>query len=116
MTTKEMIEILQAYEMGEKIEWRKKNSDMRFVILNDKNHDFDFEHFEYRIKRWRAKKGEKYYYINSSGEVSEETEVFYWCDKERYLIGNYFRTEELAKKARELLKETLKKFNEENEF
>lgn len=114
MTVAEQIEILQAYKRGEEIEWRKKYSDMSFVVLNDKNHDFNFEHFEYRIKpkRWRAEKEDNYYYITSIGEVDGDIEDYDLYDKSRYLFGNYFQTKEQAKEASELVKETLIKFHE----
>lgn len=50
-------------------------------------------------KRWRAEKGKEYYYITNSNFITnidyEHNDVI---DNNRYEIGNYFKTEELAEK------------------
>lgn len=113
MTVQEQIEILQAYERGEEIEWRRKNSDMNFIILNYKPHDFNFEYFEYRIKpkRWRAEFDGAYYFVGAVG-VSSCCETHCDIDNGRYELGNYFRTKEEAEKARKLMKDVLTQFHE----
>ncbi len=112
-TIKEQIEIIQAYERGEEIqvyisEWLE--------IENKVNYQFNFQQYKYRIKpkRWRAENGGVYYYINSSFKVASCAELYDRVDNIRFDAGNYFRTEEQAKQAIELLKETLTKFHEEN--
>lgn len=90
---------------------------MNFVILNDKNHDFNFEHYEYRIKknRWRAMKNGKYYFVGTFWDIYDGLDSYCCCDHIRFKSGNYFRTREDAEKARRLLEETLTKFHEEND-
>ena len=79
----------------------------------------DWEIFEEpKIKDWKPKKGDKYYYININGAGS----IFnYDCredpsDEARLNIGNYFKTEEDAKHMVEKLKviRELQKFAHEN--
>lgn len=114
-TVKEQREIIEAYERGEEIEWKSKyNSDKGFIIPNS-NYEFDFQSNEYRIKpkRWRAEKDDHYYFINPSLEVKGITDAYGYSDDDRFNVGNYFRTVEQAKKAREFLKECLTKFHEE---
>lgn len=122
MTTKEMIEILQAYEMGEVIEYRLTN-ESRWFNLNKTSHDFNFQRFIYRIKpkklpkRWRAKKGEKYYIIGIRGDIVEYTECAESVvDDLLFAFGNYFQTREKAEKARDLMEECLNKFHKGYEF
>lgn len=60
-------------------------------------------------KRWRAKKGNYYYYVDSFGKICNTKEVYIDIDDDRYEIGNYFKTkksaEEVAKKVRQVFKE-----------
>lgn len=65
-------------------------------------------------KRWRAKKGEKYYCFTEELQVypcCDDYEIF---DNSRHEHGNYFRTEELTEEAIKGVKEYLKKFHEEH--
>lgn len=59
-------------------------------------------------ERWRAYKGDLYWYVSSYGEARDATcsgmELYCSTDDCRYSIGNYFKTEEEAKKAVEWLK------------
>lgn len=114
-TVKEQREIIEAYERGEEIMWRKKNSNMSFVILKDKNHEFNFGHFEYKKRRWKAEKGEWYYYIDVFGVIIAKININGLDDDYLYRFGNYFRTKKDAEEARDLEKEILIKFHEENE-
>lgn len=65
-------------------------------------------------KRWRAKVGGIYYTICSNFTLIQMIETEHEIDDERYNIGIYFRSKEQAEKAVEVIKETLKKFHEEN--
>lgn len=124
-TIKEQIEIIQAYERGEEVEikdnegvWRTLASKEAFIKKMGYEYGFNFSEYEYRIKkkRWRAEKGEKYYFINSTFEVRGIIDsCCYSYDDDRFSVGNYFRTIEGAEKAIELLKECLTKFHEEND-
>ena len=55
-------------------------------------------------KRWRAGELENYYFMVGSGTVYEDLESHCPADDCRYSIGNYFKTEEEAKKASDWLK------------
>ena len=60
-------------------------------------------------KRWRAEKGEMYFYVNYELEVNIIVDDYYNGDNILYKSGNYFKTEEEAElvaiKFREVLKE-----------
>jgi len=62
--------------------------------------------------RWRAKRGEHYIFAGSHGDTDRGDETGSTLDLERYNTGNYFRTENQAKEAAKLVKETLLKFQE----
>lgn len=48
-------------------------------------------------KRWRAKNGEKYYYINVCYfDIFKKTDNYEQFDKTQYKLGNYFRTKQEA--------------------
>lgn len=64
-------------------------------------------------ERWRAKKKERYYYVNSILYVVSETESGYSFDSIRHQSGNHFQTEEQAQRAASRLKAELDKFWEE---
>lgn len=65
--------------------------------------------------RCRAKNGEKYYVVNNFGHVVADKESGFDIDRLRWAFGNYFHTHEQAEKAAVAVRETLKKFHEENE-
>ena len=54
-------------------------------------------------KRWRAEKGEKYYFLNTECEIRNIWEDKTKEDETRYNLGNYFKTEEEAQKVKEEL-------------
>lgn len=54
--------------------------------------------------RWRAKENEIYYYFNDFGEIHVNRDGCCGTDTDRYDLGNYFETEEEAKKAVEKIK------------
>ena len=54
--------------------------------------------------RWRAKEDEDYYYFTSCGEIYVDYEGYCDTDNRRYELGDYFKTEEDAKKAVEKFK------------
>lgn len=60
--------------------------------LNEKAHHLD--------KRWRAEKGGTYYHFESEIEIDTDGD---FVDDERYSIGNYFQTENLAEDHRDWL-------------
>lgn len=54
--------------------------------------------------RWRAKENEIYYYFNDFGEIHVNRDGCCGTDTDRYDLGNYFETEEEAKKIIEKIK------------
>lgn len=65
-------------------------------------------------KRWRARVGEDYFYIDARVGYDVATEEGNDEDEERFNNGNYFNTKKRAAQAAAAIKETLKKFHEEN--
>lgn len=63
--------------------------------------------------RWRAKYGEKYYFLNSNFSVDCVKNIDRWFDDIHYNSFCQFRTEEYAKEAAKRVKETLRKYHEE---
>lgn len=63
--------------------------------------------------RWRAKYGEKYFYVYNQGIVIVDKECGYYIDESLNEFGNYFRTEEQAVEAARRMKEVLRKYHEE---
>ena len=55
-------------------------------------------------KRWRAERGEEYYYINFQLKILFDEEDFAEIDEERYDIGNYFKTKQEAQEYAEYMK------------
>ena len=60
-------------------------------------------------KRWRAEKGDEYFYVNYGLEVNIIVDDYYNGDNILYKAGNYFKTEEEA----ELVAEKFRKILEE---
>ncbi len=63
--------------------------------------------------RWRAKGGERYFYVYNQGSVTVYKDDGYHVDENLYEYGNYFRTSEQAEEAARRVKETLRKYHEE---
>lgn len=60
------------------------------------------------LPRWRAKKGEEYYYVSSDFDVLFGYENFGEVDYKAYTFGNYFKTKEAAEKVAEQIREIFK--------
>ena len=65
--------------------------------------------------RWRAKESEEYCFISDSGILFRDVDNRGVLANNRYNSFNYFRTQEQAEKAAEVVKEALRKFHKENE-
>ena len=52
-------------------------------------------------EKWRANPSENYFFISDTGEVLRDSDVWGILENMRYDIGNYYRTEETAKRARD---------------
>lgn len=60
------------------------------------------------LPRWRAKDGEKYYFVSDCMDVDFNSEDSDEYDDSYYAAGNYFKTEEAASRAAEKLRKILK--------
>ena len=60
------------------------------------------------LPRWRAKIGEKYYFISDCLDVDFNSEDSDEYDDSYYAAGNYFKTEEAASRAAEKIRKILK--------
>lgn len=54
-------------------------------------------------ERWRAEKGGKYYFLDSSCSVVYMVDYYIEFDRKRYEVGNYFKTKEEAEFRRQQL-------------
>lgn len=97
----------------------------RRATAEEKQHLFDKMkeqglHWDAEQKRvekimWRAKKGDRYWKLSSDLHMlgmQEDNDAF---DQDSWECGNYFKTQEQAERAVEAIKETLRKFHEEND-
>lgn len=75
-----------------------------FIVWTENEIDEILEPIPEEPTRWRANKGEIYYFIETDGSVHFIYEIGLKYDDAKYEIGNYFKTEEEAKKAAEWLK------------
>lgn len=48
------------------------------------------------MNKWKANDGRNYYYIDSTLDVIKTTEISSASDKERWEVGNYFKTSDEA--------------------
>ena len=60
------------------------------------------------LPRWRAKEGEKYYFVSDCMDVDFNSEDSDEYDDSYYAAGNYFKTEEAAERAAEKMRKILK--------
>ena len=60
------------------------------------------------LPRWRAKDGEKYYFVSDCLDVDFNSEDSDEYDDSYYAAGNYFKTEEAAERAAEKIRKILK--------
>ena len=58
--------------------------------------------------RWRAVKGNPYYYIIGFDSIVGTTDERLACDENRYATNNYFKTHEAAEKVAEQIREIFK--------
>lgn len=51
-------------------------------------------------KNWRANIEGQYYLVNALGDIDCDIEKLYEIDNKRYLVGNYFKTEQEARESK----------------
>lgn len=114
-TTKEMIEVMQAYERGEQIQFLEYGGVKWEDCVGEPY--WNWGKYDYRVKPipmcWRAMKGKPYYIVGTDGDVWMALEAYTKIDKNRFNIGNYFKSKEDAKRAAMAFKESLIKLHEE---
>lgn len=99
------------------------NAPLRYATEEEKQFLFDkmkekglkWNAEEKRVEkiRWRAKKGENYYFFDAKLVVRNIDEAYSAFDNEVWDAFNHFRTEEQTEEAAKRVKEVLKKFHEE---
>ena len=91
------------------------NEEKQFLFDKMKEQGLRWNAKEKRVEkiRWRAKKGDDYYFIDSFCYLGQDSEDFQLMDDKVYNSYNYFRTEEQAKEAAKRVKETLRNYHEE---
>ena len=65
-------------------------------------------------KRWRAEKGDRYFFIDNDVIVWMREDDYSYTHNKRYKNGNYFRTESEAQQAAEAVRKCLDEFHEKN--
>jgi len=86
-----------------------------FDLMKEKGLYWNAEKKRVEKIRWRANDKRAYYCIREQGDVMVTYEAGFPSDEDKWVFGNYFRTEEQAEAAAEAIKETLRKFHEEND-
>lgn len=84
-----------------------------FDLMKENGLQWNAEEKRVEKIRWRAEKGNDYYFIDSFCYLRQDYENFQLMDDNIYNSYNYFRTEEQAKEAAKRVKDTLKKYHEE---
>lgn len=86
-----------------------------FDKMKEKGLQWNAEEKRVEKIRWRANDKRAYYCIRDQGDVIVNYEAGFPTDEDKWEFGNYFRTSEQAEKASKAVRETLRKFHEENE-
>lgn len=86
-----------------------------FDLMKEKGLYWNAEKKRVEKVRWRAEKNETYFTIFGDLSISDAKDFDREIDNRHHNLGNYFRTREQALAAAEAIKETLRKFHEEND-
>lgn len=91
------------------------NKEKQFLFDKMKEQGLKWNAEEKRVEkiRWRAKKGENYYFFDANLLVRSIDDTYSTFDNELWDAFNHFRKEEQAKEAAKRVKETLRKYHEE---
>lgn len=92
----------------------EEEKQLLFDKMKEKGLLWDAEEKKVEKIRWRAHLGEDYFYIDARVGYDVATEEGNDEDEERFNNGNYFNTKKRAAQAAAAIKETLKKFHEED--
>ena len=85
-----------------------------FMKLKEQGLRWNAEEKKIEKISWQPKNGERYYFVNAFCEVGNIVCFENHIDEALEKIYNQFRTEEQAKKSAEAVRETLRRFHEEN--
>ena len=92
----------------------EEEKQLLFGKLEEQGLRWNAEEKKLEITRWRANKGGLYYFLITSPSNAHAEDDGKYVATHRYAAYNYFRREIQAVKAVRLVKDTLKKFHEEN--
>lgn len=84
-----------------------------FDLMKKKGLKWNAEEKRVEKIRWRAKKGENYYFFDANLLVRSIDDTYSTFDNELCDAFNYFRTKEQAEEAARRVRETLRKYHEE---
>ncbi len=106
-------EVMAAYADGQAIQYRQKNASSHKWLDVDAP-IWDWSSLDYRVKPvpWRAECGGIYYYVDNDATIESDVDNYSFIDNDRYVIGNYFSTEEEAKPYLEKFKTVFLKHKE----
>ena len=91
----------------------EEEKQLLFDKMNEQGLRWNAEEKRVEKIRWRAKCGEKYYFLNGNFSVDCATSTDRWFDDIHYNSFCQFRTEEYAREAAKRVKEVLCKYHEE---
>ena len=97
-------------------DWRLATDEEKQILFDKmKEQGLRWNAEEKRVEkiRWRAKKGENYYFFDAKLVVRSIDEDYSAFDNEVWDAFNHFRKEEQAEEAAKRVKETLRKYHEE---
>lgn len=91
------------------------NKEKQFLFDKMKEQGLLWNAGEKRVEkiRWRAKRSEEYYFMNTDLTTVKSSELDDDVDTNRHSAFNYFRTKEYTAEAARRVKETLRKYHEE---
>jgi hypothetical protein len=91
------------------------NKEKQFLFDKMKEQGLLWNAEEKRVEkiRWRAKRREEYYFMNTDLTTVKSSELDDDVDTNRHSAFNYFRTKEYTAEAAKRVKETLRKYHEE---
>lgn len=97
--------MLRGYDFSDVVPATEEAKQLLFDAL--KNRNLVWDHETKQVVRWRANYGAEYFYVSDYGIVNTEHDTCATIDSKRFYFGNYFATEELARKAMKNFKDSL---------
>ena len=100
-------------------DWRlaaDEEKQLLFDKMKEKGLRWNAEEKKVEEIKWQPQNGERYFFVNAFCEIGSIACLENYIDELLGKICNQFRTKELAEKAAEAVRETLRKFHEENKI